>query len=107
MVGKLGVVNRDLFVRRCVACGYDGALLKRGRADRCARCGCDLRRRPARSYAEMEGIVGPQTQGGKPPAADLAIKRQRDGILHRWLAFLFVVVVGLIVLITLVAAALP
>ena len=58
MVGKVRTVNPDLYVRRCVACGYDGALLQNGRAERCARCGCDLHLRPARSYAEMEGLIG-------------------------------------------------
>ena len=58
MVSKVQTINRRLFTRRCLACGYDGALLQDGQAPRCARCGCDLRRRPARSYAEMEGLVG-------------------------------------------------
>ncbi len=51
-------IDRQLLVRRCVACGYDGALLRGGTAPRCAHCGCDLRQRPARSYAEMEGLLG-------------------------------------------------
>ena len=33
MVGKVRTVNPDVYVRRCVACGYDGALLQNGRAE--------------------------------------------------------------------------
>jgi hypothetical protein len=86
MSGKLGTLERRLFMRRCVACGYDGALLRGGEAERCARCGCDLLARPARSYAEMEGFVTqrPQRPWGPQP---------QDRLLPRWLAFLFIAAV--------------
>ena len=105
MVGKAQSVRRDLFVRRCVFCGYDGALLRGGHAEICASCGCDLRKRPARSYAEMEGIVEPpvmldlsRCDSGAPRAA---------GVGRRWLSFLFLVMIGLLLLLYLVAAAMP
>ena len=103
MVGKVRTVNPDLYVRRCVVCGYDGALLQNGRAERCARCGCDLRLRPARSYAEMEGLIGqPITLDSPSPP-----RYREQRLIQRWLAFLFFVVLGLLLMAYLVAAAIP
>ena len=45
--------------RRCVCCGYDGGPLQgpRGRlVFDCPACGADLYARPARTYAELEGL---------------------------------------------------
>lgn len=103
MVGKVRTVNPDLYVRRCVVCGYDGALLQNGRAERCARCGCDLHLRPARSYAEMEGLIGQPITLDSPPAP--GSREQR--LIQRWLAFLFFVMLGLLLMAYLVAAAIP
>lgn len=54
--------------RRCPCCGHDGRELqgRRGRmVFRCPGCGADLYARPARSYAEMEGLaVGPPESRG-------------------------------------------
>ena len=100
---KLKSLERDLFTRRCVACGYDGALLRGGLAERCARCGCDLRLRPARSYAEMEGLVGQPVTLDSPQLHP----RSEDRIIQRWLAFLFIVMLGLLLLVYLAAAAVP
>ena len=101
MSGKLQTIDRRLLARQCVACGYDGALLKGGQASQCARCGCDLRERPARSYAEMEGLLcepitlhAPRIHG--PGEARL---------IHRWLAFLFLAMLSFVVLLYLSAAA--
>ena len=108
MVQRVKAANRDLFVRRCVECGYDGALLKGGRAERCALCGCDLRVRPARSYAEMEGFVGlpssPDAVG-----STFMIEGAGDGrhVFQRWLTFIFFVLAGFSLLIYLAEAALP
>lgn len=101
-------VNRDLFVRRCVCCGYDGALLRDGRARRCVRCGNDLVQRPARSYAEMEGLVGIASPGAAPSA-----RREASGapatmrVVQHWLAFIFIVLMGVVLLAYLVRAAVP
>jgi hypothetical protein len=103
MVGRVRTVNSDLYVRRCVACGYDGALLQNGHAERCARCGCDLRLRPARSYAEMEGLIGQPVILDSPPP--MHYREQR--LVQRWLAFLFFVALGLLLMAYLVAAAIP
>jgi hypothetical protein len=100
---KLQTIDRDLFARRCVACGYDGALLRGGRAERCARCGCDLRLRPARSYAEMEGLIGQPITLDSPHLH----ARRDDRFIQRWLAFLFIVMLGMLLLVYLAAAALP
>ena len=56
MLSRTRTLDQRLMRRRCVACGYDGSLLRNGFATRCAKCGCDLRKRPARSYVEMEGL---------------------------------------------------
>ena len=108
--GKTRAIGHDIFVVRCVACGYDGALLKAGRAERCARCGCDLLERPARSYAEMEGLLDEADSADARPRAALqevdAVRPPYQTI-QRWLAFMFFVMIGLILFITLVAAALP
>ncbi len=103
MATTVRTINPNLFVRRCVACGYDGALLKAGDAARCARCGCDLRIRPARSYAEMEGLVGQPITLDSPFEPERAEQRA----IQRWLAFLFIVMVGLVLLIYLMSAAIP
>lgn len=95
-------VNRAIYVRQCVACGYDGALLRGGQADYCARCGCDLAERPARSYAEMEGLLG-QALPEQPDA--MAPLRAR--VIPRWILFLFLAMVGLLSLVGFVDAALP
>ena len=102
-VGKVKTLNPTLFVRRCVACGYDGALLRGGAAGRCARCGCDLLHRPARSYAEMEGLVGRPDPVDTPLVPRLA----QHTIIQRWLAFLFMLALGMLGLIALADAAMP
>ncbi|MFO0875237.1 MAG: hypothetical protein U0575_14870 [Phycisphaerales bacterium] len=90
MASPLRTSPARLHARRCVRCGYDGALLKGGRAPRCARCGCDLRARPARSYAEMEGLVpAPTTQ--RP-----AHRADEQRIIERWLAGAVVAIVVVI-----------
>lgn len=94
-------VDDRLLQRFCVNCGYDGTLLRNGAADECARCGCDLRERPARSYAEMEGLVG------QPVTLDSPTHRnwREEQFIQRWLVFLFVVMVGFITLLYLASAA--
>jgi hypothetical protein len=100
MLGKLKSVETRLLMRRCVNCGYDGALLRGGQASRCARCGCDLRKRPARSYAEMEGLVGHPLQ--HEPATP---KRGDEKLIHRWLTFLFVSMLGIMAIAYLISAS--
>ncbi|UCD76702.1 MAG: hypothetical protein JSV91_07200 [Phycisphaerales bacterium] len=96
-------LDHTMFVRRCVACGYDGALLQGGRAARCARCGCDLRERPARSYAEMEGFIGQPVILDSPREHPVP----QEKLIHRWLAFLFFALLMLIGIAYLSSAALP
>jgi len=53
------IVLPPLERRVCLTCGYRGAELQRegsAAAFVCPRCGQDLYTRPARSYAEMEGL---------------------------------------------------
>ncbi|HWB19495.1 MAG TPA: hypothetical protein VG711_04275 [Phycisphaerales bacterium] len=88
-------------MRRCVSCGYDGGLLLNGQARRCARCGCDLTQRPARSYAEMEGLLGQPISLSRPLHAPV----RRERILQRWLAIVFVALVCMIAIVYLTAAA--
>ncbi len=102
MVTKTGRTSEHLLTRRCVACGYDGALLRGGFAERCARCGCDLRKRPARSYAEMEGLRCHRAPSIDPSGADVADSRLR----RRWLALSIVAMLGLVAILYLASAAL-
>ncbi len=99
MVSRTQTLDHRLLRRRCLACGYDGALLRDGLASRCARCGCDLRRRPARSYVEMEGLPGGPERGAK---LDASVEAK---LVHRWVAFVFIVMFGLVMIIYLSAAA--
>ena len=95
--------DQRLLRRQCVACGYDGALLRDGRARHCARCGCDLRQRPARSYAEMEGLTVASVQPVVRSSVDTG--EFQTSVRHRWVAFLLLALVGLVVTIYLSAAA--
>ena len=100
MVTRTQTLDQRLLRRRCLACGYDGALLHDGLASHCARCGCDLRRRPARSYVEMEGLPGGPDR--KPKSLDPAVEAR---LVHRWVAFVFLVMSGLVTVIYLWSAA--
>ncbi len=100
MVSRTQTLDRRLLRRRCLACGYDGALLRDGLASRCARCGCDLRRRPARSYVEMEGLPGGPDR--RAISLDPSVEAK---LVHRWVAFVFLVMFGLVMIIYLWAAA--
>jgi len=102
MVSKVQTLNHRLLTRRCVACGYDGSLLQEGHAEHCANCGCDLRNRPARSYAEMEGLLGQPIVLHAPHYQPAPQER----LLHRWLAFLFLAMLGILAILYLTAAAL-
>lgn len=85
MLGKTKSLPASLLTRRCVECGYDGSLLRNGFANQCARCGCDLRDRPARSYAEMEGFI--LSQSRFHPETVWPANEQR--VVRRWMVFLF------------------
>lgn len=103
MIGKLKSLDARLLARRCVGCGYDGALLRGGMAQKCVQCGCDLQKRPAKSYAEMEGLIE------EPLAATLDVPsyapRREPHLMHRWFAvlFLWAVLLGAIVCLSVAA----
>ncbi len=103
MLQKTKTLDPKLIVRRCVACGYDGALLRGGQAEICARCGCNLRQRPARSYAEMEGLVDQPSTLDEP----LSRPRRDERFIHRWMVFLFLTALGFIAMLYLAAATFP
>ncbi|MHC4208817.1 MAG: hypothetical protein ACYTE6_09285 [Planctomycetota bacterium] len=103
MLSRTRTLDQRLMRRRCVACGYDGSLLRNGFATRCAKCGCDLRKRPARSYVEMEGLSwGDQRRPVGPTGFD-----PEPHVLSRWFAFLFLVMLMLVTIIALASATLP
>lgn len=102
MMENVKTLDHRLLKRRCVACGYDGALLRDRRIEQCPCCGCDLNERPPRSYAEMEGLHG------QPVAlhSSFVDPKHQERVIHRWLAFLFLSMVGLLAIAYLCAAAL-
>ncbi len=103
MIGSARTLDPRLLRRQCVACGYDGALLRNGLAARCARCGCDLRERPARSYVEMEGFGRFPVRPARP---SWPTEASRDAwMLHRWIAFMFFTMMIVVTMIYLSAAA--
>ena len=105
---------RSIHRRICVRCGCDGRAIERAAAAGtgeawCPNCGCDLLRRPPRSYAEMEGLVIASAGLGEPmlppggpvPAVPLpnAAEKARQAFLHRFekcLAVLFIMAVGFV-----------
>jgi hypothetical protein len=99
-VSRLQTLDQRLCRRRCLACGYDGALLRNGMAPRCARCGCDLRKRPARSYIEMEAL---------PPRAVHRTRHEeplhQPMLTHRWSFFLLLMLGALVMVMYLAARA--
>ena len=69
---------------RCLDCG--AACHHPGPQDRCPGCGSDLRERPARSYAEMEGLV----EVTPAPMRHDALREWRETqVLERWLLTAF------------------
>lgn len=88
MATKIDTIPPRHFVRRCMACGYDGPGIKVTHSTHCALCGCDLTKRPPRSYAELEGFVELWPQEPLPVAH---VDPTRARIATRWLVFLFVV----------------
>jgi predicted RNA-binding Zn-ribbon protein involved in translation (DUF1610 family) len=70
-------------VKTCLSCGYRGPELQ-GRRGRyqfvCPECGTDLYERPARSYAELEGLAEPD------PAIDLEPDWAAEAPPSRWRA---------------------
>ncbi|TVQ54448.1 MAG: hypothetical protein EA377_05430 [Phycisphaerales bacterium] len=101
MIEKVKTLDLRLLKKRCVACGYDGSLLRDGRIDQCPCCGCDLHERPPRSYAEMEGLQREPVSGHSP----FVDPEHQERVIHRWLAFLFLSMVGLLAIAYLCAAA--
>lgn len=109
MLGNLKTLDSRLLKKQCVECGYDGTLLRGGMAARCPRCGCDLRQRPARSYAEMEGlldlplpVIVKKTKLLKSTAGT-----HREQLIYRWLALLFTSMLLVIGIVYLTAALVP
>jgi hypothetical protein len=105
MVGRTKALDHHLLRRRCVSCGYEGPAVHQSRSRcviaECPQCGCDFHERPPRSYAEMEGLLGQPVTINAPT---MSSERQQR-LIHRWLAFLFVTLIGMIALAYLVAAA--
>lgn len=100
MAQKVRDLQSRLLRRRCVVCGYDGALLRNGAADHCPRCACDFVHRPPRSYAEMEGLIGqPIRVSGHRKKAITPDSRQ----IERWLLFAFLSILFVISIAALVA----
>lgn len=103
-------LDRRLLTRRCVSCGFDGPAINRSASaiENCPRCGCDLTERPPRSYAEMEGLLGMPSPA--LPRELVVIDRtdhaetRGERVLQRWLAFMFISMVGLLAIAYLAAS---
>lgn len=96
MAEQVHDLQSRLLRRRCVACGYDGSLLRAPSLRSCPRCTCDLTQRPARSYAEMEGLIGqpirvPVTLPQRVPTPNRLIERW---LLFAFLALLFIITIA-------------
>lgn len=91
--------------RMCVRCGYDGRGVHDGvfrhNDPWCPNCGCDFRRRPPQSYAEMEGLydepyVSVQTRLASPKRSK-ASRQEFYRRLERCLAAIFVLLVSVVI----------
>jgi hypothetical protein len=104
MATKIDTIPPRHFVRRCMACGYDGPGIHAGQSTHCALCGCDLSARPPRSYAELEGFV--ELWPEEPPR-EVGLDPARAKILQRWVAFLFFAIctVGMLAYLTMAVLA--
>lgn len=86
-------IERRHLVPRCLACGAEQVMQHAGGC--CAGCGEDLDARPARSYAEMEGLV----EADSPEPASQAFARWRQRVtLERWVLTGFTAAVTLALL---------
>lgn len=80
MIQAMAVLDPDpayLTDRCCLTCGYRGRELQGRRGQErlvCPQCRQDLYARPARTYAEMEGLAAPVA--GAQPIADTPMKRR-------------------------------
>ena len=92
MATKIDTIPPRHFVRRCMACGYDGPGLRASQSTHCALCGCDLSARPPRSYAELEGFVELWVEEAP---VQVGLDPQRTRLFQRWVAFLLFAVFGL------------
>jgi len=79
---EIPVLERRHLRRRCVQCGLSADAISSTSADACPRCGCDLSRRPPRSYAEMEGLFDLPVETG---AVDAVARARWDAAAARWL----------------------
>jgi hypothetical protein len=107
MISKVRTFDRRLLTRRCVSCGYDGVSVSRMQTARCPRCRCNLRERPPRSYAEMEGLLGMAVIDAEPIEQTLVEQERGTRMVHRWLAFLFFGMLGILAIAYLAAALMP
>ena len=77
--------------RRCVQCGLAAEAIPASQLDECPRCGCDLRSRPPRSYADMEGLR--ELDGPSPAALDAMVRARAETAAARWLVVVCAVAV--------------
>lgn len=106
MIGSPGTVDRRLLTRCCVRCGFDGPAVNRRAVSACPECGCDFAKRPPRSYAEMEGLLGSPvlTQPRRVVEIEVEQDDRNERVVYRWLAFMFISMVGLLAIAYLAAA---
>lgn len=112
MLTNVRTIDRRMLTRKCVCCGFDGAAINRPppptpeTPHRCPRCACDLNARPPRSYAEMEGLLGTPsiTKPRQERVAEVEFEQRGQRLVQRWLAFIFIAMVGMLAIAYLAAA---
>ena len=102
MEARVKSLREHLYSRRCMMCGYDGPQVQNHDLDFCIECGTDLRHRPPRSYAEMEGFLGQAVTIDSP----LNDPRRRYRLMRHWFAFLMLTLSGVVLIGYLLAALL-
>lgn len=100
MLGRVKTSSATrLHARRCVQCGGEAQNSPGFRSASCPRCGCDFRLRPARSYAEMEGLI--ETR----PILRRGAEELEATVIERWILVIFASAILIVVAVSLLVRA--
>ncbi len=100
MLGRVKTSSASrLHARRCVQCGAESQTARGFRSASCPSCGCDFRQRPARSYAEMEGLIESR------PALRRSAEELEATVIERWILVIFAGAILIVVAVSLLVRA--